>query len=146
MPQGVPAPGRGGRHISCHIYTGFAARQWARRAPKPLILSLLKDERPSARVSRVPKEWGWRWGLSAHLADRHRLKQRKAEQVAVLLLNAMMECARSMAERRTINQNGGQNDAPQIRPDPLKFVNPDKPSNRRYNRQRTIKNQIRNFL
>ncbi len=32
-----------------------------------------------------------------------------------LLLNAMMERARSTAERRSINQNGGQNDAPQIR-------------------------------
>jgi hypothetical protein len=55
----------------------------------------------------------------------------------------MIERARLIAERRTINQNGGQNDAPQIRPDPSKFVNPDKPSNRRHNRQRTIKNQIR---
>ncbi len=47
---------------------------------------------------------------------RRRLKQRKAEQVAVLLLNAMMERARSMAERQTINKNEAADPTPQIRP------------------------------
>ena len=79
-----------------------------------------------------------------HLAARHRLKQRKAEQVAVLLLNAMMERARSMAERQTINKNEAADPAPQIRPAPSEFANPDKPSNHRHNRQRIIKNQTRN--
>ncbi len=78
-----------------------------------------------------------------HLAARHRLKQRKAERIAVLLLNAMIECARSMAERHSINHNGSQNDAPQIRPATEKIKPHAKPSNRRHNRQRTIKKQIR---
>ncbi len=79
-----------------------------------------------------------------HLAARHRLKQRKAEQVAALLLNAMMERARSMAERQTINKSEAADPAPQIRPVPSKSADPAKPSNHRHNRQRTIKNQIRN--
>ena len=80
-----------------------------------------------------------------HLAARHRLKQRKAEQVAVLLLNAMMERARSMAERQTINKNEAADPAPQIHCEPARKISPPEPSNRRHNRQRTIKNQTRNY-
>ncbi len=78
-----------------------------------------------------------------HLAARHRLKQRKAEQVAALLLNAMIERARSIAERQTINSNEAENPAPQIRPAPSKSADPAKPSNRTHNRQRTIRTQTR---
>ena len=72
------------------------------------------------------------------------LKQRKAEQIAVLLLNAMMERARSMAERQTINKNEAADPDPQIRPATGKIKTHAERSNRGHNRQRTIKNQIRN--
>ncbi len=114
---------------------------------KPGNLNALKHGRRSAQfthlgliLATIPET---RQAL-LHLAARHRLKQRKAEQVAVLLLNAMMERARSMAERQTINKNEAADPAPQIRPASSKFVNPATPSNRRHNRQRTIKNQTRN--
>ncbi len=114
---------------------------------KPGNLNALKHGRRSAQfahlgliLATIPET---RQAL-LHLAARHRLKQRKAEQVAVLLLNKMMERARSMAERQTINKNEAADPAPQIRPAPSKSATPAKPSIRRHNRQRTIKNQIRN--
>ena len=79
-----------------------------------------------------------------HLAARHRLRQRKSEQVAVLLLNAMMERARSMAERQTINKNEASDPIPQIRPVTEKIKPHAERSNRRHIRRRTIKSQIRN--
>ena len=82
-------------------------------------------------------------GVLLRLAARHYLKQRKAEQVAVLLLNAMMERARSTAERRTINRNEAADPTPQIRRATEKIKPHAERSNPRHNRQRTIKNQIR---
>ncbi len=79
-----------------------------------------------------------------HLAARHRLKQRKAEQVAVLLLKAMMERARSMAERQTINKNEAADPTPQIRFEPGKIISPPEPSNPKPGSAQAIKNQIRN--
>ena len=79
-----------------------------------------------------------------HLAARHRLKQRKAEQIAVLLLNAMMERARSMAERQTINTNEATDPAPQIRPEPARKISPPEPSNPKPAGAQSIKNQTRN--
>lgn len=113
---------------------------------KPGNLNALKHGRRSAQfahlgliLATIPET---RQALLA-LAARHRLKQRKAEHVAARLLNAMIERARRIAERRTINQNEEENPASQIRPAASKFVNPAKPSNPRHNRQRTIKNQTR---
>ena len=141
MPRTVPAPNRGGRRPGA--------------GGKPGNLNALKHGRRSAQGVYPERSRRAHLGLILatipeasqallHLAARHRLKQRKAEQVAVLLLNAMMERARSMAERQTINKNEATYSIPQIRPAPSNFVNPDRPSNRRHNRQRTIKTQIRN--
>ncbi len=77
-----------------------------------------------------------------HLAARHRLKQRKSEQVAVLLLNAMIERARLIAERRTINNNEASDSAPQIRREPAKKIHPSEPSNPKPTGAQSIKNQI----
>ena len=112
MPRVVPAPKRGGRRPGAGGKPGNLnslpvlrrALKHGRRSAQLAHLGLVLATIPEARQALL------------HLAARHRLKQRKAEHVAVLLLNAMMERARSTAERRTINQNGGQNDAPQIRP------------------------------
>ena len=133
MPQAVPAPKRGGRRPGAGGKPGnLNALKHGRRSAQFAHLGLILATIPETRQALL------------HLAARHRLKQRKAEQVAVLLLNAMMERARSMAERQTINQNEAADPTPQVRPAPSKFVNPDRPSNRRHNRQRTIKNQTRN--
>ncbi len=114
---------------------------------KPGNLNALKHGRRSAQfahlgliLATIPET---RQAL-LHLAARHRLKQRKAEQVAALLLNAMMERARSMAERQTINKNEAADPASQIRRATEKIKPHAKPSNRRHNRRRTIKNQTRN--
>ena len=61
-----------------------------------------------------------------------------------LLLNSMMERARSMAERQTINKNEAADPTPQIRRATPKMKTHAERSNRRHNRQRTIKNQTRN--
>jgi len=81
---------------------------------KPGNLNALKHGRRSAQFAQLglllasmPET---RQALLA-LARRHHLKERKAEQVAAHLLKAMMERARAIAERRTINQNGGETDA-----------------------------------
>ncbi len=124
--RGGRRPGAGGKHGNLN------ALKHGRRSAQFAHLGLILATIPETRQALL------------HLAARHRLKQRKAEQVAVLLLNAMMERARSMAERQTINKNAAADPAPQIRPAPSKSVNPAKPSNRRHNRQRTIKNQTRN--
>ena len=132
MPQAVPAPKRGGRRPGAGGKPGnLNALKHGRRSAQFAHLGLILATIPEARQALL------------HLAARHRLKQRKAEQVAVLLLNTMMERACSMAERQTINKNEAADPTPQIRPAPSKFANPAKPSNRRYKRQRTIKNQIR---
>ncbi len=146
MPSALPAPKRGGRRARL-------GRPGA--GGKPGNLNALKHGRRSAQGVYPERSRRAHLGLILatipetrqallNLAARHRLKQRKAEQVAVLLLNAMMERARSMAERRTINQNEAADPAPQIRREPANKMSPPKPSNRRHNRQRTIKNQTRN--
>ncbi len=132
MPRAMPAPGRGGRRPGAGGKPGnLNALKHGRRSAQFAHLGLILATIPEARQALL------------HLAARHRLKQRKAEQVAVLLLNAMMERARSTAERRSINHNGGQNAAPQIRRATEKIKTHAEPSNRRHNRQRTLKNQIR---
>ena len=119
---------------------------------KPNRRSLPASARPEALVGRAaaaPVLAAARRGAaccapaSSPLAARHRLKQRKAERVAVLLPNAMIERAHSTAERRTINHNGGQNDAPQIRRATEKIKPHAERSKPRHNRHQTIKNQIR---
>jgi hypothetical protein len=131
--RSLPAPRRGGRRPGAGGKPGnLNALKHGRRSAQFARLGLILATIPETRQALL------------HLADRHRLKQRKAEQVAVLLLNAMMERARSMAERQTINKNEAADPAPQIRPVPSKSANPAKPSNRRHNRQRIIKNQTRN--
>ncbi len=128
----MPAPGRGGRRPGAGGKPGnLNALKHGRRSAQFAHLGLILATIPEARQALL------------HLAARHGLKQRKAEHVAVLLLNAMMERARSTAERRSINHNGGQNDAPQIRPATEKTKPHAEPSNSRHNRQRTIKTQIR---
>ena len=102
--RSLPAPGRGGRRPGAGGKPGnLNALKHGRRSAQLAHLGLILATIPVARQALL------------HLAARHRLKQRKSEQVAVLLLNTMIERARLIAERRTINQNGGQNDAPQIR-------------------------------
>ncbi len=133
MPRAVPAPRRGGRRPGAGGKPGnLNALKHGRRSAQFSHLGLILATIPETRQALL------------HLAARHRLKQRKAEQVAALLLNTMMERARSMAERQTINKNEAADPAPQSRPAPSKSANPAKPSNRRHNRQRTIKNQTRN--
>ncbi len=123
--RGGRRPGAGGKPGNLN------ALKRGRRSAQFASLGLVLATIPEARQALL------------HLAARHRLKQRKAERVAVLLLNAMIERARSTAERRSINHNVGQNDAPQIRRATEKIKSHAKPSNRRHNRQRTIKKQIR---
>jgi hypothetical protein len=102
--RSLPAPRRGGRRPGAGGKPGnLNALKHGRRSAQFAQLGALLATIPETRQALL------------HLAARHRLKQRKAEQVAALLLNAMMERARSMAERQTINHTSGQNDAPQIR-------------------------------
>jgi hypothetical protein len=84
---------------------------------KPGNLNALKHGRRSAQLAQlglllaaIPETHQ----ALLHLARRHHLKQRKAEQVAARLLNAMMERAHQIAERRTINGNDGDTADPQI--------------------------------
>ncbi len=135
MPHAVPAPRRGGRRPGAGGKPGnLNALKHGRRSAQFSHLGLILATIPETRQALL------------HLAARHRLKQRKAEQVAVLLLNRMMERARSMAERRSINHNGGQNDAPQIHPATEKINPHARRSKPRHNRQRTIKNQRRKTI
>ena len=113
---------------------------------KPGNLNALKHGRRSAQfaylgliLATIPET---RQAL-LHLAARHRLKQRKAEQVAVLLLNKMMERARSMAERQTINRNEAAAPVSQIRPEPARKISPSELSNPKPVGTQSIKNQIR---
>ncbi len=130
--RGLPSPRRGGRRPGA--------------GGKPGNLNALKHGRRSAQFSHlglilatIPETQQ----ALLHLAARHRLKQRKAEQVAVLLLNAMMERARSMAERQTINGHEAADPAPQIRRATGKNKTHAERSNPRHIRRRTIKNQTR---
>ena len=113
---------------------------------KPGNLNALKHGRRSAQFSQlglllasIPQT---RQAL-LDLARRHQLKQRKAEKVATHLLNAMMERARATAERRTINQSGGETGGTQIPHTPSRASSATKPSNPQSDRRRAIKNQIR---
>ncbi len=99
--RSLPAPRRGGRRPG-------AGGKPGNLNSLPVLRRALKHGRRSSQLSHlglilatIPET---RQAL-LHLAARHRLKQRKAEQVAALLLNAMMERARSMAERQTINKS-----------------------------------------
>ena len=130
--RGSSAPKRGGRRPGA--------------GGKPGNLNALKHGRRSAQfahpgliLATIPEN---RQAL-LHLAARHRLKQRKAEQVAVLLLSAMMERAHSMAERQTINRNKAADPAPQIRPEPARKISPSQLSNPKPVGAQSIKNQIR---
>ena len=130
--RSLPAPKRGGRRPGAGGKPGnLNALKHGRRSAQFAHLGLILATIPEARQALL------------HLADRHRLKQRKAEQVAVLLLNAMMERARSMAERQTINKNEVANPAPQIRREPARKISPPEPSNPKPAGAQTIKNQIR---
>ena len=151
MPRAVPAPKRGGRRPGAggktvlSLPAGRQACRRGRRSAQGVYPERSRRAHLGLILATIPET---RQAL-LHLAARHRLKQRKAEQVAapvwaVLLLNAMMERARSMAERQTINNNEAANPAPQIRPATEKIKTHAKPSNRTHNRQRTIKNQTRN--
>ena len=91
--RGGYRPGSGGKPGNLN------ALKHGRRSAQFAQLGLLLASIPEARRALL------------HLADRHHLKQRKAEQVATHLLNTMMERARAIAERRTINGNGGKTDA-----------------------------------
>ncbi len=129
----LPAPKRGGRRPGAGGKPGnLNALKHGLRSAQFAHLGLILATIPEARQALL------------HLADRHRLKQRKAEQVAVLLLNTMMERARSMAERQTINKNEAADPTPQVRRATEKINPHAEPSNRRHKRHRTIKTQIRN--
>ncbi len=133
MPRTLPAPKRGGRRPAAGGKPGnLNALKHGRRSAQFAHLGLILATIPETRQALL------------HLAARHRLKQRKAEQVAVLLLNTMMERARSMAERQTINNNEASDPTPQIRPATEKLKPHAERSNPRHNRQRTIKTQTRN--
>ncbi len=128
----VPAPKRGGRRPGAGGKPGnLNALKHGRRSAQFAYLGLILATIPETRQALL------------HLAARHRLKQRKAEQVAVLLLNKMMERARSMAERQTINKNEAADPAPQIRPEPARKISPPEPSNPKPVGAQSIKNQIR---
>ncbi len=136
MPHDLPARRRGGRRPGAGGKPGnLNALKHGRRSAQGVYPERSRRANLGLVLATIPEA---RQAL-LHLAARHGLKQRKAEHVAVLLLNAMMERARSTAERRSINHNGGQNDAPQIRSATEKIKPHAKPSNRRHNRQRTIK-------
>ena len=125
----LPAPGRGGRRPGAGGKPGnLNALKHGRRSAQFAHLGLILATIPETRQALL------------HLAARHRLKQRKAEQVAVLLLNTMMERARSMAERQTINKNEAADPAPQIRRATEKINPRAERSNPRHNSHRTIKN------
>jgi ABC-type Fe2+-enterobactin transport system substrate-binding protein len=116
---------------------------------KPGNLNALKHGRRSAQFSQlgvllasIPQTWQ----ALLDLARRHQLKQRKAEQVAAHLLEAMMERARAIAERRTINETAVKSRAPQIRHAPTRASSATKPSNRQSDCRQAIKNQIRKTL
>ncbi len=133
--RGMPAPKRGGRRPGAGGKPGnLNALKHGLRSAQLANLGLILATIPETRQALL------------HLAARHRLKQRKAEQVAVLLLNAMMERARSTAERRTINKNEAADPAPQIRCEPEKIISPPEPSNPKPDTAQSIKNQIRKSL
>ena len=129
----LPAPKRGGRRPGAGGKPGnLNALKHGRRSAQFAYLGLILATIPETRQALL------------HLAARHRLKQRKAEQVAVLLLNKMMERARSMAERQTINTNEATDPASQIRPEPARKISPPEPSNPKPAGAQSIKNQTRN--
>ncbi len=130
--RAVPAPRRGGRRPGAGGKPGnLNALKHGRRSAQFAHLGLILATIPATRQALL------------HLAARHRLKQRKAEQVAVLLLNAMMERARSMAERQTINKNEAADPTPQIRCESARIISPPEPSNPKPAGAQSIKNQIR---
>ncbi len=130
--RAVPAPRRGGRRPGAGGRPGnLNALKHGRRSAQFAQLGLILATIPETRQALL------------HLAARHRLKQRKAEQVAVLLLNAMMERARSMAERQTINRNEAAAPTPQIRRESARKISPPEPSNPKPAGAQSIKNQIR---
>ncbi len=130
--RSVPAPRRGGRRPGAGGKPGnLNALKHGRRSAQFAYLGLILATIPETRQALL------------HLAARHRLKQRKAEQVAALLLHKMMERARSMAERQTINRNQAADPAPQIRPEPARKISPPEPSNPKPDSAQSIKNQIR---
>ena len=130
--RGSSAPKRGGRRPGAGGKPGnLNALKHGRRSAQFAYLGLILATIPETRQALL------------HLAARHRLKQRKAEQVAVLLLNAMMERARSMAERQTINRNEAADPVPQIRPEPARKISPSELSNPKPVGAQSIKNQIR---
>lgn len=109
---------------------------------KPGNLNALKHGRRSAQFAQlglllasIPQT---RQAL-LDLARRHQLKQRKAEQVATHLLNAMMERARATTERRTINESGGETGGSQVPHTPSRTSSATKPSNRQSGRRQAIK-------
>ena len=111
--RSLPARRRGGRRPGAGGKPGnLNALKHGRRSAQFAQLGLILATIPETRQALL------------HLAARHRLKQRKAEQVAVLLLNTMMERARSMAERQTINENEAADPAPQIHPAPARKISP----------------------
>ena len=133
MPRALPAPKRGGRRPGAGGKPGnLNALKHGRRSAQFAYLGLILATIPETRQALL------------HLAARHRLKQRKAEQVAVLLLNKMMERARSIAERQTINRNEAADPVPQIRPEPARKISPPEPSNPKPAGAQSIKNQTRN--
>ena len=82
MPRALPAPRRGGRRPGAGGKPGnLNALKHGRRSAQLAHLGFILATIPEAKQALL------------HLAARHRLKQRKAEQVAVLLLNKMMERA-----------------------------------------------------
>ncbi len=98
-PAATPGP-RGGYRPGAGAKPGnLNALKHGRRSAQFAQLGLLLASMPETRQALLG------------LARRHHLKERKAEQVAARLLNAMMERARATAERRTINQNDGETDA-----------------------------------
>ena len=126
-----PAPGpggRGGRRPGAGGKPGnLNALKHGRRSAQFAQLGLLLASMPETRQALLG------------LARRHHLKERKAEQVAARLLNAMMERARATAERRTINESGGQTGGSQLPHTPSKSSSTAKPSNRQSGPARAIK-------
>ena len=119
--RGGRRPGAGGKPGNLN------ALKHGRRSAQFAQLGLLLASMPETRQALLG------------LARRHHLKERKAEQVAARLLNAMMERARATAERRTINETGRETGDPQLPHAPSRTSSTAKPSNRQSGHRQAIK-------
>ncbi len=134
--RGGRRPGAGAKPGNLNaLKHGLRSRQFAE-------LGLLLASIPEARHTLLA------------LARRHQLKQRRAEEVATLLLSRIVERARQIQEtrsnvqspipeRRSINPNAPQTDPAPIQPAPATENLGAAPSTAEYTGPRTIDSQIR---